>query len=82
MCHWLTASLAVTLGAGVQWTEAYTAVHARGKTIVGGISTNGTVGAAGGWILGGGHSALTPTFGFGEEAFDIPLRFPSHVALL
>lgn len=57
---------AVTLGAGVQWFEAYNAVHAQGKTIVGGASTNGTVGAAGGWILGGGHSALAPTFGFGE----------------
>lgn len=58
---------AVTLGAGVQWFEAYAAVQAQGKTIVGGASTNGTVGAAGGWVLGGGHSALAPTFGFGVD---------------
>ncbi|KAJ3515976.1 hypothetical protein NMY22_g14312 [Coprinellus aureogranulatus] len=58
---------AVTLGAGVQWFEVYAAVHAQGKTIVGGVSTNGTVGAAGGWPLGGGHSALAPTFGFGVD---------------
>lgn len=31
--------------------------------IVGGISAGGSVGAAGGWLLGGGHSALSPTYG-------------------
>ncbi|KAJ2912752.1 hypothetical protein MD484_g7668, partial [Candolleomyces efflorescens] len=60
---------AITLGAGVQWGEAYSAAHARNRLIVGGVSKGGSVGAAGGWILGGGHSALTPSFGFGERSF-------------
>lgn len=33
--------------------------------VVGGSST--TVGAAGGWITGGGHSALSPTYGLGVD---------------
>jgi hypothetical protein len=32
---------------------------------VGGISSGGSVGAAGGWLLGGGHSALSPNYGLG-----------------
>ncbi|KAI1797904.1 FAD-binding domain-containing protein [Ganoderma leucocontextum] len=59
---------AITLGAGVQWQEAYEAVNARNRVLVGGVSAGGTVGAAGGWILGGGHnSALSPTFGLGVD---------------
>ncbi|KAF5339816.1 hypothetical protein D9611_009144 [Ephemerocybe angulata] len=58
---------AITLGAGVQWVEAYKAVHAKGRIVVGGVSIGGTVGAAGGWILGGGHSALSPAYGFGVD---------------
>ncbi|KAF6760509.1 FAD binding domain-containing protein [Ephemerocybe angulata] len=58
---------AITLGAGVQWVEAYKAIHAKGRIVVGGVSIGGTVGAAGGWILGGGHSALSPAYGFGVD---------------
>ncbi|RDX55832.1 FAD-binding domain-containing protein, partial [Lentinus brumalis] len=58
---------AITLGAGVQWQEAYDAVNARSRVLVGGISPGGTVGAAGGWVLGGGHSVLSPTFGLGVD---------------
>jgi hypothetical protein len=50
----------MTLGAGVQWHEAYDAVQAQGRVLVGGLSAGGSVGAAGGWLLGGGHSALSP----------------------
>ena len=57
---------AITLGAGVQWQEAYEAVNARNRVLVGGLSPGGTVGAASGWVLGGGHSALSPTFGLGK----------------
>jgi len=56
---------AVTLGAGVQWHEAYDAIEAYDRLVVGGHSIGGSVGAAGGWVLGGGHSALSPTFGLG-----------------
>lgn len=57
---------AVTLGAGVQWDEAYQAVDLNGRMMVGGASGGGSVGAAGGWLQGGGHSALSPSFGLGE----------------
>jgi len=56
---------AVTVGAGVQWHEAYTFVSQRGRVVVGGLSQGGTVGSAGGWVLGGGHSAIAPQFGLG-----------------
>jgi hypothetical protein len=44
-------------------TKLYNAVQAQGRTVVGGAG--GTVGAAGGWIMGGGHSALLPRHGLG-----------------
>jgi len=58
---------AVTLGAGVQWHDAYEFAQKQGRTIVGGVSGGGSVGAAGGWILGGGHSILSPKFGLGMQ---------------
>ena len=62
------AHIAITLEAGVQWHEAYSAANASGRVLVGGASPGGSVGAAGGWLLGGGHSALSPSFGLGEYA--------------
>ncbi|KAF5392829.1 hypothetical protein D9757_000992 [Collybiopsis confluens] len=59
--------LALTLGAGVQWHEAYDAAEANGRVVVGGIAPGGSVGAAGGWIQGGGHSILSPHFGLGVD---------------
>ncbi|KIJ13624.1 hypothetical protein PAXINDRAFT_100587 [Paxillus involutus ATCC 200175] len=56
---------AVTLGAGVQWDEAYAAVDQNGRMIVGGAISS--IGAAGGWLAGGGHSALSPTYGLGVD---------------
>ncbi|KAJ3502335.1 hypothetical protein NLJ89_g8935 [Agrocybe chaxingu] len=58
---------AVTFGSGIQWGEAYEFVNQQGRFILGGISMGGTVGAAGGWILGAGHSTFAPTFGFGVD---------------
>ncbi|CAA7268663.1 unnamed protein product [Cyclocybe aegerita] len=58
---------AITLGAGVQWHEAYDYVNQQGRFVVGGISIGGTVGAAGGWLLGGGHSAFSPRHGLGVD---------------
>ena len=47
---------AVTIGAGVQLKELYTALGQRNITAV--IGAAHTVGAAGGYIQGGGHSPL------------------------
>ncbi|KAF9458246.1 hypothetical protein BDZ94DRAFT_1284944 [Collybia nuda] len=57
--------LALTVGAGVQWYEAYDAAQAQGRVIVGGAGS--TVGAAGGWIMGGGHSPLSGRHGLGVD---------------
>ncbi|TFK31866.1 hypothetical protein BDQ12DRAFT_693389 [Crucibulum laeve] len=58
---------AITLGAGVQWHEAYNAVQSHGRFIVGGFSAGGSVGAAGGWVMGAGHSAFAPRHGLGVD---------------
>ncbi|KAK0547405.1 hypothetical protein OC846_004035 [Tilletia horrida] len=58
----------VTIGPGVQWLELYTAAHAHGKMLVGGLSGQGSVGAAGGWVLGGGYNgALSGKLGLGVD---------------
>lgn len=54
---------ALTVSAGVQWNEAFEFANNQGRAIVGGSSFS--VGAAGGWIQGGGHSALSPIYGLG-----------------
>jgi hypothetical protein len=54
----------MTLGAGVQWHEAYDAVQAQGRVLVGGLRA--TIGAAGGWLMGGGHSPISPAYGLGK----------------
>lgn len=51
----------------MQWHEAYDAADAAGRVLVGGVSAGGSVGAAGGWMQGGGHSALSPTYGLGTS---------------
>ncbi|EEB95858.1 hypothetical protein MPER_05108, partial [Moniliophthora perniciosa FA553] len=66
---------ALTLEAGVQWHEAYDAAEQNDRVVVGGLSAGGSVGAAGGWILGGGHSALAPSYGLGVQGVDNALQF-------
>ncbi|KAF8159335.1 FAD-binding domain-containing protein [Crassisporium funariophilum] len=56
---------AVTVGSGVGLSTLYTAASAQGKIVVGG--TAATVVAAGGYAQGGGHSALSPTFGMASD---------------
>lgn len=56
---------AFKLGAGVQVWDAYKAAHAQGLVTVGGDCA--TVGAAGGYTQGGGHSALSSKFGLGAD---------------
>ncbi|THU91900.1 FAD-binding domain-containing protein [Dendrothele bispora CBS 962.96] len=58
---------ALTLQSGVQWFEAYDAAQANGRMIVGGLSPGGSVGAAGGWVSGGGHSSFAPRHGLGVD---------------
>ena len=60
----------MTLGAGVQWQEAYAAVNDYGRLVIGGFSAGGSVGSSGGWLAGGGHSLLSPTYGLGEASGD------------
>jgi len=57
---------AVTFGAGVQWYEAYDYIDGQGRFVVGGLSQGGSVGSAGGWVMGGGHSAFSPSLGLGK----------------
>ncbi|KAL6862000.1 FAD-binding domain-containing protein [Trichoderma novae-zelandiae] len=56
---------AIKLGAGVEGFEAYAAANATGNRIVGG--TCPTVGIAGGYSQGGGHSMLMPAYGLGAD---------------
>ena len=52
---------AVTLGSGVPLHVMYELTKAHGKITVGGTAS--TVVLSGGYVQGGGHSALSPTFG-------------------
>ncbi|KAJ5105385.1 hypothetical protein NUU61_002732 [Penicillium alfredii] len=56
---------AVTLGAGVQLHDVYVYLRSKGVMIVGGSSS--TVGAAGGYIQGGGHSVLGQLHGMASD---------------
>ncbi|KAJ5221507.1 FAD binding domain protein [Penicillium citrinum] len=56
---------AAKLGAGVQGFEAYEAAHKRGLRMVGGECP--TVGIAGGYSQGGGHSSLASKHGLGAD---------------
>ncbi|KAF8871186.1 FAD-binding domain-containing protein [Infundibulicybe gibba] len=56
---------AFTMGAGQQFKALYALAEQHNVTFLGGAST--TVGASGGWIQGGGHSALSPTMGLGVD---------------
>ncbi|KIK63617.1 hypothetical protein GYMLUDRAFT_221811 [Collybiopsis luxurians FD-317 M1] len=60
-----TPSAGVTLGAGVQWKDAYAFAESHNITLVGG--SDRSVGAAGGWLQGGGHSMLSNTMGLGVD---------------
>ncbi|KAK7468968.1 hypothetical protein VKT23_003467 [Stygiomarasmius scandens] len=58
---------AVTFGSGVSWDTAYLTADQHNRSVVGGLSPNGTVGAAAGWALGTGHSFLSPYYGLGAD---------------
>jgi FAD/FMN-containing dehydrogenase len=56
---------AITVGAGVNFDEAYAFAQQHNVTILGGYSS--TVGVSGGWVLNGGHSVLSPVYGLGVD---------------
>ena len=56
---------AIKIGAGVQSYEAYAAADAHGLRTLGG--TCPTVGLAGGYTQGGGHSTLSSTYGLAAD---------------
>ncbi|KAF9046193.1 FAD binding domain-containing protein [Panaeolus papilionaceus] len=60
-----TSHPAMTVGAGVQWGEAYAYAEANNLTVVGGADK--AVGVAGGWLQGGGHGGLSNTMGLGVD---------------
>ncbi|KAJ7489315.1 FAD-binding domain-containing protein [Mycena latifolia] len=66
---------AVTVGSGVHLQSLYQAGKEKGKILVSGAAA--TVCAAGGYIQGGGHSALSPAYGL---ASDNALEFSVVVA--
>lgn len=56
---------AVTLQAGEQWLDVYRDATANNRTVVGGSAR--TVGAAGGYLLGGGHSPFSYFYGLAVD---------------
>ncbi|CAE7121974.1 unnamed protein product [Rhizoctonia solani] len=56
---------ALTYGAGQDTGSLYTFAEANNITFIGGSAR--TVGAAGGWLQGGGHSILSNTYGLGVD---------------
>ncbi|KAJ7489293.1 FAD-binding domain-containing protein [Mycena latifolia] len=56
---------AVTVGSGVHLQSLYQAGKEKGKILVSGSAA--TVCAAGGYIQGGGHSALSPAYGLASD---------------
>ncbi|SPO07197.1 related to FAD/FMN-containing isoamyl alcohol oxidase MreA-like, putative [Cephalotrichum gorgonifer] len=71
---------AVTIGAGVQLFELYQFCHKKNVTVVAGFSS--TVGAAGGYIQGGGHSILSPWKGLASDnvlQYTVVTAYGNHV---
>ncbi|KAJ5100198.1 FAD-binding domain-containing protein [Penicillium angulare] len=71
---------AMKVGAGVQSFDAYAAAHTAGLRVVGG--TCSTVGIAGGYTQGGGHSMLSTLYGLGADQvleWEVVLADGKHV---
>ncbi|KAL7621825.1 hypothetical protein AAE478_007325 [Parahypoxylon ruwenzoriense] len=56
---------AITAGTGATTQDIMNFAFGHGTTFVGGYSP--TVAASGGWVLGGGHSVLSPVYGLGAD---------------
>lgn len=57
---------AVTLQAGEQWLDVYRSASEQGVIVVGGAAR--TVGAAGGYLIGGGHSPFAHFYGLAVDS--------------
>ncbi|KAK7979869.1 serine/threonine-protein phosphatase 2B catalytic subunit [Apiospora arundinis] len=55
----------MTVAVGVTVHDAYTFADAHNSTILGPYFP--TVGVSGGWVMGGGHSILSPVYGLGAD---------------
>ncbi|KAJ6610477.1 FAD-binding domain-containing protein [Mycena sp. CBHHK59/15] len=55
----------ITVGAGVPFEDLYKFADVHNLTVVGGYHQ--TVTPSGGWVLGGGHSILSPVYGLGVD---------------
>jgi FAD/FMN-containing dehydrogenase len=64
-CGGKGAGKTVTIGAGVQLQDLYYAVGQQNQSVVAGMAQ--TVGAAGGYIQGGGHSPMGPWKGMSTD---------------
>ncbi|KDR84449.1 hypothetical protein GALMADRAFT_133744 [Galerina marginata CBS 339.88] len=56
---------ALTIGAGQQFRAIFDFAKANNVTFVAGADPG--VGASGGWVMGGGHSAMSPVLGLGVD---------------
>ncbi|KAK0224981.1 FAD-binding domain-containing protein [Armillaria nabsnona] len=56
---------AITIGAGVPFKDVYEFADANNVTIIG--AYHQTVAPSGGWVMGGGHSVLSPVYGLGVD---------------
>ncbi|KAJ7639326.1 hypothetical protein FB45DRAFT_828189 [Roridomyces roridus] len=73
---------AVSVSPGTQWVQAYGFASDNNVVVVGGIGPEGSVGAGGGWPLGGGHNILSPTYGFGSDnVLEIDLVLPNGTSV-
>ncbi|CCO31324.1 hypothetical protein BN14_05363 [Rhizoctonia solani AG-1 IB] len=64
-CPSVSATPAITYGAGQDFASLYEFAEANNVTFLGG--TDKTVGATGGWVQGGGHGILSNTLGLGVD---------------
>ncbi|KAJ7679662.1 FAD-binding domain-containing protein [Mycena rosella] len=56
---------AITVGAGVTFEQVYEFADDNDAMFVGGYAQ--TIGVSGGWMMGGGHSVLSPSLGLGVD---------------
>ncbi|KZS89223.1 FAD-binding domain-containing protein [Sistotremastrum niveocremeum HHB9708] len=77
----ITPTAAVSVGAGVEFLELYRFGEANNITIPGGACA--TVGATGGYVQGGGHTALSNVYGLGaDRALQFTVVVPSGEVLV
>ncbi|KAJ6480986.1 FAD-binding domain-containing protein [Mycena sanguinolenta] len=64
--------------AGVTFEQVYKFADDNDSMFIGGYAQ--TIGASGGWMMGGGHSVLTPSFGLGvDRVLEIKIVTPDGV---